>query len=243
MFTLPHLPPSVAHEVFADLCATLPPPAHDTAEARENRDILAMAAVADLHPADAFEALLAAEAVTANAFAKDSLRLATEHRDDFTKTVRCRAQACAMMRQERQALRTLEDMQKARWAAAPAASALGADQRPQPTVPHPDQTEAARDPAPPTPAPADPAPQRDALAQAEEFAMEEPVAAAQIRFDRGLTPANTARIDPAMIPSDPAVIEALLNGTSPVLCTLDDIGGEKSKAAWWDCFTPWETVA
>lgn len=61
--------------------------------------------------------------------------------------------------------------------------------------------------------------------------MEEPLAAAQIRFDRGLTPANTVGIDPAMIPSDPAVIEALLNGTSQVLCTLDAIGGERSRAA------------
>lgn len=85
-----------------------------------------------LHPATAFEALLAAEVVTANAFAKDSLRLATEHRDDFTKTLRCRAQACAMMWQWRQALRMLEDMQKARRTAAPTASAPGADQRLQP---------------------------------------------------------------------------------------------------------------
>jgi len=123
MFNLPNLPPTIAREVFADLCATPPPPATDTAEARESRDILAMAAVAALRPADAFEALLAAEAVTADALAEDCLRLATEHRDDFAKTVRCRAQACAMMRQGRQALRTLEQMRAARGTAAPAPGA------------------------------------------------------------------------------------------------------------------------
>jgi hypothetical protein len=52
------------------------------------------------------------------------------------------------------------------------------------------------------------------------------VYAAQIRFDRRLTPANTARIDPADLPSDPAVIEALLYGTSPTMGVLDEIGGD-----------------
>jgi hypothetical protein len=226
MFTLPNLPPSVAREVFANLCATLPPPATDTEEARVSRDIAAMSAVAALQPADAFEALLAAQAVVADFFAGDCLRLATEHRDDYVKTVRCRAQAVTMMRQMQRALRTLKQMQAERLAAIPAA-APGASQRLQPTAPHPDEAPAARDPA----APPDPAPQPDALAQADAFAVEYPVYAAQIRFDRGLTAANIARIDPADLPSDPVVIEALLHGTSPTMGVLDEIGGDAAEAA------------
>jgi hypothetical protein len=226
MYNLPNLPPCVAREVFANLCADLPPPVTDTTEAREMRDNLAMSAVAALHPADAFEALLAARAVVADFYASDSLRLATEHRDDYAKTMRCRAQACAMMRQMRQMLRTLEQMQAARRAAIPAA-APGPIQRPQPAAPHSDNTPAARDPA----APPDPAPQSDALAQADAFAMKYSVYAAQIRFDRALTPANTARINPADLPTDPAVIDALFHGTSTVMDALDAIGGDEAEAA------------
>ncbi len=208
-----------------NLCATLPPPVIDTAEKREIRNLSAMAAVAALRPADAFEARLAAGAVACNACAMDCLRLAAQHRDDLAKTLRCRAQAGAMMRQEKRALRVLAKMQAARKAAAVPAPAAGADQGPQQAAPLPEQTRAARDPAPPAPAP-----QPDVLAQAEEFAIEEPLAATQVRHDRGLTPANTARIDPASIPSDSAVIDALINGTSQVLLTLDDIGGEPAAA-------------
>jgi hypothetical protein len=220
MHTLPNLPPSVAREVFANLCATLPPPATDTTEAREMRDNLAMSAVAALHPADAFEALLAVTVVVADFYASDCLRLATEHRDDYAKTMRCRAQACAMMRQMQRVLRTLEQMQAARNRAAEPAPT--ASQRPQATAPHPDATPAA---------PPDPSPQPDALAQAEAFAVAHPVYAAQIRFDRGLTPANTARIAPADLPTDPAVIEALVSGTSDLLAVLDEVGGDRAEAA------------
>jgi hypothetical protein len=222
MHTLPNLPPSVAREVFANLCTTLPPPATDTAEAREMRDNLAMSAVAALHPADAFEALLAVTVVVADFYASDCLRLATEHRDDYAKTMRCRAQACAMMRQMQRVLRTLEQMQAARRAAIPATAPTAS---PRATAPHPAAT-----PAVPAAQP-DPAPQPDALVQAEAFAVAHPVYAAQIRFDRGLTPANTARIDPADLPTDPAVIEALVSGTSDLLALLDEVGGDQAEAA------------
>ena len=62
MHTLPDLPDSVAREVFATLCRTLPAPATDTPEARAVRDEVAMDAVAALHPTDALEAKLAADA-------------------------------------------------------------------------------------------------------------------------------------------------------------------------------------
>jgi hypothetical protein len=243
MYTLPNVPQAVSQEVFAKLCATLPPPVTDTEETREVRDIAAMYAVASLHPADAFEALLAAQVIIADAYAWDCLRLATEHRDDLTKTLRCRAQACATMRQMQRALHTLHQMQAAREKAA-SASMPNESQRPQPAAPHSEETQAARDPVPPGPAPqpgktqaARPpalpglASQPDALSQAEAFAIENAVHAAQIRFDRGLTPANTARIDPAKLPNDPAVIEALVNGTSLILGVLDAIGGDRAELA------------
>lgn len=78
----------------------------------------------------------------------------------------------------------------------------------------------ARDPAPPTPAP-----QLDMHSRPEACAIEEPIAAARIRFDRGLTRANTAHVDPALVPLD-----ALINHTAEVLSTLDDIGGERAAA-------------
>jgi hypothetical protein len=60
--TLPNLPPAIARQIFHTLTATLPPPVTDTPEDRAARDEAAIAAVAALHPADAFEALLAAQA-------------------------------------------------------------------------------------------------------------------------------------------------------------------------------------
>jgi hypothetical protein len=55
-----NLPPSVVREVYASLCAHLPPRS-DHPEVRADRDELAMAAVAALYPGDALEALLAAQ--------------------------------------------------------------------------------------------------------------------------------------------------------------------------------------
>ena len=54
-------PPSPARS-SPPLCASLPPPLTDTPEARAARDEVAMAAVAALHPTDALEAKLAADA-------------------------------------------------------------------------------------------------------------------------------------------------------------------------------------
>ena len=62
MHSIPNLPDTLAREVYADLCAQLPPPTTDTPEARAIRDDLAMAAVAALLPENAFEAELAVQA-------------------------------------------------------------------------------------------------------------------------------------------------------------------------------------
>ncbi len=72
MHTLPNPSASVSHEIFATLCAALPAPASDTPENRVARDETAMAAVAALHPIDAFEAKLAAEIVVADAYVMEA---------------------------------------------------------------------------------------------------------------------------------------------------------------------------
>jgi hypothetical protein len=114
MHTIPNLPPAIVRAVFAGLCGLLPPPGTDTAEARADRDELAMAAVAALHPADAFEADLAVQIVGANAHAKDSLRLAAAAGQDVWEARRCRAQAAVMMRHMQSGLRALERRQQTR---------------------------------------------------------------------------------------------------------------------------------
>jgi hypothetical protein len=152
MHTLPDLPASVARDVFATLCAGLPPPPTNTPEARAARDESAMAAVAALRPADAFEARLAAEIVAADAQAMDSFRLASQYCNDLPATMRCRAQAAAMMRQVQSALRTLTNMQSMR-----------------------QKTAAPKQPvAPPKDAMPQPEPQPDLAAAAESYATMHP---------------------------------------------------------------------
>ncbi len=44
-------------------------------------------------------------------------------------------------------------------------------------------------------------------------------------------------------PADPAIIEALVNGTSPILGVLDELGGDRTEAGLWDRITSWDAVA
>ena len=57
------------------------------------------------------------------------------------------------------------------------------------------------------------------------------VAAAQIRHDRGVTPLNKAYFPHLTLPTDPAVVDALVRGTSAVMIVLEEVGGEKLEAA------------
>jgi hypothetical protein len=61
MHSLPNLPASIAHEVFARLCGHLPEHPTDTPESLASRNDLAMAAVAALHPTDALDANIAVD--------------------------------------------------------------------------------------------------------------------------------------------------------------------------------------
>jgi hypothetical protein len=117
-----------------------------------------------------------------------------------------------MMRQMQSALRTLQRMQAARQNTA-AASAPGENQPTQPTAPRHDASPATRDPAAPNAAT-----RPDPLTAAENYAVLYPIFAARIRASGGL-----AGLDPAITPPDPAIVEALVNGTSLLLCALDQI--------------------
>jgi hypothetical protein len=76
-----------------------------------------------------------------------------------------------------------------------------------------------------------PAPSPEAIAEAEDFAMMAGAAAAQIRRDGGVTPRNMAQFRRVTLPADPAVIDALVRGTSAALRVLDGVGGEMLEAA------------
>jgi hypothetical protein len=101
----------MARMVYADLCANLPRMAHLTPEARAARIELAMEAVTALYPTNALEAKLASSIVTGQAYAEDSFRQADENRADVAVSMRCLAQANALLRDMRHMLRHYQRMQ------------------------------------------------------------------------------------------------------------------------------------
>jgi hypothetical protein len=218
-------------EYYAELGNALPPPVSDKPEYRERRVTTAVEAFEALHPGDAYEARLAVRIVLCGAHAVDGLREAGVYRDDFAKMTRCRTQAAGMMREERAAKRMLAQEQKVRLAAeavagsAPVQQAAASAATPQA---EPQATPAA---PPPVQAGSAPPPSPEAIAKAEAFALENGVAAAQIRHDRGVTPRNKVYFHHVALPTDPAVIDALVRGTSDLLTLLDEVGGEDLDAA------------
>ena len=239
-------------EYYDELARALPAPIPDKPEHRQRRLGTAIEAFQDLHPGDAYEGRLAVQIVLCGAHAVECLLEASIYREDFAKRFRCRAQANSFQREERAARQILARKQKerlkteaarhaptARTAVAAAPPAHGEGQ----AAPRPAQAvTAAPQPAPPAVTPIRPAttlaaprraaggsappPSPEAIAQAEDFMLEECVAAAQIRHDRGVTPQNKAYFHEVTFPTDPAVIDALVRGTSDVLTTLDAIGGD-----------------
>ena len=226
-------------EYYTELGNALPPPVLDKLEYRERRLIAAVETFEALRPGDAYEARLAVRIVLCGAHAAEGLREAGVYRDDYAKLTRCRAQAASMMRAENSAKRALEREQKVRLAAeavaesAPAqpavAPAAPPSTEPEATAPPPIQaTEAAR---PQAPARSAPPPSAEAVAQAEALVEEDMLAAARIRRDGGITPQNQACFRHLALPADPAVIDALVRGTSELLTLLDDAGGRQLEAA------------
>jgi hypothetical protein len=219
MQTLPNLPPAIAREVFATLCAALLPPATDTPDARAARDEAAMAAVAALHPTDPLEAKLAADIVVAEAYAMDSFRLAGEFRNDLAATIKCRAQANATLRQMRSLLReyrrTQAERDKALAAMHPAAMERAGYWFHEVTVAEPAPPQAPSVTTEPAPPPDHDAPKFESLSEAEQYAVLYVDRAARIRAAGGLPP----HLDFA--PPEPEIVEALVNGTSAILRALD----------------------
>jgi hypothetical protein len=242
------LSPTARHEYYFQLANSLPPPVLKEPGYRERRIATAIETFDALRSGDAYEAQLAVRIVLCGAHADESLRLAGHYRDDFAKMTRCRAQAAGMMRAEASAKRTLEREQRMRLAveavagggplqveppASPPVLVAAAAPPSAPEVPAvaPPRL-AAADPEPlPAQAASAPPPSPEAIAKAEAFAEREIVAAVQIRHDRGVTPRSKEYFRHVALPSDPAVIDALVRGSSEVLTLLDEVGGEMLEAA------------
>src|ERR1700712_368990 len=108
------LPREGFHAVIRGLHRSLPSSDTDTPEQWAQRDRAAMAAVGALRPLNAMEGELAAQIVSARAWAKDCLRLAVEQQRDFVAAMKCRAQALSMMREVKSAWSLLLRVQAAR---------------------------------------------------------------------------------------------------------------------------------
>jgi hypothetical protein len=240
------------NEYYVELGKALPPPVIDKPEYRERRVTTAIEAFEALRPGDAHEARLAVHIVLTGAHAVDCLREAGVYRDDFAKMTRCRAQAASMMREERAHKRMLAQEQKVRLAAEAVANsapvqpvaAAAAPYTELQAAPPPVQAAPTAPPSAPVPpavpplraaatpaaalpvqAESAPPPSPEAIAEAEAFMQQNGLAAAQIRHDRGVTPQNKAYFHHVTLPTDPAVIDALVRGTSDLLTLLDELGG------------------
>lgn len=107
-------PPSLARFIRSRLHRALPPPFEDTHEAWEDRNLAAMAAIARLTPMNTGEALLAVQAIAAEAHASDVLESASQHRDDVQLAAKFRAQSAQMIRQAMQVRKELRITQAER---------------------------------------------------------------------------------------------------------------------------------
>ena len=193
MDTIPNQSATITREIFATLRGLLPPPVPDTAEARADREENAMAFVAALHPADAYEANLATQIVAADAHAKESLRLAVQPGQLPEEVRRCHARAAVMMRHMQSGLRMLRRDQVAREKAE--------------TAMHPAAMERAgywfRDASVPSPESSPDAagsPRFEDLTEAEQYAIIYPDRARRIRAAGGLPkPLDFGAPEPAIV--------------------------------------------
>ncbi|MEJ0019530.1 MAG: hypothetical protein WDN25_23870 [Acetobacteraceae bacterium] len=214
------LPPAVAREAFAELCASLPPPSCASPDARHARDELAMDAVVALRPADAFEVKLAVRIIATDAHAIESLRLAARALavDDAAEHHRCLAQAASMSRQSDSAYRALQRRQAAGdrqlAEAHPAAMGRAGWWFREAAPAEPDLAAAPAPAATPVPAASPPAP-FEAMAEADQYAVLYPDRVRRIRAAGGLP----QRLD--FGPPDGDLLTAIVAGTSPALRALD----------------------
>ncbi len=213
MYSIPNISDTLAREIYADLCRSLPPPPDDTPEACARRDERAITAVAHLLPENAAEAEVAVQIVAAQFHARDALRAASRAGLDADELRRHRAQACSMMRQADSGIRTLLRMQaerqKAEIAMRPAAMQRAGYWFRSASVVEPEP-----DPQPvETPLPPDDLPKREygAMTPAERLVTLYPDRAATLLAAGGLP----ARL--SFPPPDPDVITELLTSNSPLI--------------------------
>ena len=211
--SLPALPAAVARHTLYVLTGALPPPLSDFPEELSMRDEAAITALADLHPANAYEARLAARAVATDAHAMDCLCQAAAPGAHPDEVRRCRAQANAMMRASESALRSLRTLQAARAKPDAAAPAVAAACEPRRVRPHSVETVAIEAPHP------------DIAAQADEYALSHRKRAALIRRLRRLP----ERIDCGPVSQE--LVNAIITGTSAILRSLDSHADSKFRRA------------
>jgi len=108
------IPASLTRFILGQLHRALPPLRDDMAEERELRDLVAKVAIARLTPMNTAEALLAVQAVAAEAHASDCLQSVGQFRDDFARVAQCRAQSALMIRQAMQLRKELRLVQEER---------------------------------------------------------------------------------------------------------------------------------
>jgi len=219
---LPLLPRPIARHTLFILTEALPPPLGDLPEERAARDESAIAAVVALHPVDAQEARLAARSVAADAWAMDCLHLAGERiRLDPDMARRCHREAALMMRAADSALRSLRIMQSAR---AKADTTPTLAEIPEPAI-------AEAEPRSPSAEPvrseqsavvAEP-PRSDLAAEADAYALQHRKRASLIRRLRRLP----SHIDCG--PIRPALVRAIITGTTPILRSLDSPDSSKHR--------------
>jgi hypothetical protein len=226
---LSYLLPRMAYcELVHTLRTTLPLPDEDTPEAFARRDNAAIAVVASLLPANASEAIIAAQFVATDAHASESMRLSMKNPASIEQGMKCRAQAASMTRQSHSARRLLMRVQAERrkleadGAASEKAAwvehcAIGMMAQALPDAPPMAEMEPPPPPVREAPSPkADTEPHLDPTAAAEEYAMIYPARARLIR-SLGRLP---DRLD--FGPPGDDLVRALVTGRTPALLALDN---------------------
>lgn len=217
IYVVPHIPESLSRSICAELLGSLPPPADNTPEQRALRDERAITALAHYIPENAAEAELAADIVAAEFHAKEALRETGRFTNDLAAAERCRRQHALMMRTvhsgQRALLRLQSERHKVEEAMHPAAMVRAGHLHSGtlPPEPQPPPTRSATAAEPPAPA----SPKYEDMTPAEQYAVVYPDRAAAIRLHRGMPPGEK------FPPPDPAIVEDVATGNSPLLVGLD----------------------
>jgi len=216
------LPRDMYYQLIHTICGCMPPPRTDSPEDRIRRENAIIARIASMLPANADEANIAAQCITAQAQADECVRLSQEHRADDQLFMRFTALAAGMMRESRSARSLLLRVQARREKREADAGALNQANWTEHCAiglmtdalgragPSP-----MEEPAPP-PAPLEEAePQTELAVEADQYALIHPRRAALMRRLGGLPEKCTFG------PPAAELVEAIVSGSSSILCALD----------------------